>query len=290
MKYQHYYTRKYATSYPHSFDADDLAHFGEIVGGGEGTFAMEDAIEGDLPVPCAVLRHDVDHNLDHAIEFATWEADNGFRSSYYLLHTAWYWVDDVKSMLAGARRLQELGHEVGLHQDAVAEAYRLGHREAMDGSAVPFALAPAADLVRVALDTLRQGGIKVSGTATHGTPLWYDPAIKLTNSLLWSGGYTAADFDLLYEDAYHIHQRQNAQYISDNHGKWTAPLALSDTKQTHILTHPGHWYLSCPFHVPEPQVARRPPRAVVLPRPRALRQPKVPKVLRKPQSLRKIKE
>ena len=39
------------------------------------------------------LRHDVDNEIDSSVAFAQWEADRGYRSTYYILHSAPYWQD-----------------------------------------------------------------------------------------------------------------------------------------------------------------------------------------------------
>jgi hypothetical protein len=37
------------------------------------------------------LRHDVDNVIEPAVRFAAWEAERGYRSTYFILHTAPYW-------------------------------------------------------------------------------------------------------------------------------------------------------------------------------------------------------
>src|SRR5205085_4117064 len=63
------------------------------------------------------LRHDVDSRLDSALELAGVEHDRGLRATYFVLHTAPYW-DDAE-LVPKLRGLQELGHEVGFHNDLV---------------------------------------------------------------------------------------------------------------------------------------------------------------------------
>jgi hypothetical protein len=49
------------------------------------------------------LRHDVDNVIEPAVEFAAWEAERGYRSTYFILHTAPYWKD--KSLLVRSLEL-----------------------------------------------------------------------------------------------------------------------------------------------------------------------------------------
>src|SRR5437016_12309970 len=65
---------------------------------------------GDL-----ALRHDVDSRLDSALRLARLEHERGLRATYFVLHTAPYW--DRDDLVARVRDLQELGHEVGFHND-----------------------------------------------------------------------------------------------------------------------------------------------------------------------------
>ena len=67
------------------------------------------------------VRHDIDSRLDHAVEFARFEADLGVRATYYLLHTAPYWTENPKGVQNAARTIEKLGHQVGLHNDAVSQ-------------------------------------------------------------------------------------------------------------------------------------------------------------------------
>lgn len=63
-----------------------------------------------------LLRHDVDKDLDHALELAEYEAKNGISSHYFLLHTASYFDYSV-SFKAKIKYLDSLGCGIGLHND-----------------------------------------------------------------------------------------------------------------------------------------------------------------------------
>jgi hypothetical protein len=216
--------------YPHAFGLDDLEAFDAFLGQASAVVPMRSATRKAI-----ALRHDVDHNLDHALLFAEWEAERGYRATYFVLHTAWYYAEpDLSEKL---HRLEELGHEVGLHHDAMAEAWRRGFQGAVDGSVLPIGNSTAAaEIVREELDRLRGFGLDIVGTSAHGSELW--KSYGVTNAFLWADGYVPADFGLEYE-AYHLHR--NAHYISDNRAEWSSPLTL--TPNTQILTHPCHWAL-----------------------------------------------
>src|ERR687883_1068854 len=190
--------------------------------------------EGDL-----ALRHDVDSRLESALELARLEAARGLRATYFVLHTAPYWEEP--ELLPRLRRLQELGHEVGFHNDLLT-AWRV---EGAD---------PRAVLER-ALERLRGGGIDVVGTAAHGSPWCH--RLGFHNNYVFAGwdepvpGFPAievpqklepADFGLDYE-AYHV---PRDAYFSDSSfvdGRRAHPadLDLRPAQRTIVLVHPCHW-------------------------------------------------
>ena len=65
-----------------------------------------------------ILRHDVDFSLDYALELAKKEAQNGIRSTYFvLLHSFFYNPFDEKNS-SNIKKITKLGHEIGLHYDS----------------------------------------------------------------------------------------------------------------------------------------------------------------------------
>lgn len=70
--------------------------------------------------PTALIRHDVDVSLDHAIRLAEREADWGVSATYHVMIDSPFY--DVRSgrSIASIRAIADMGHEVGLHYDAVA--------------------------------------------------------------------------------------------------------------------------------------------------------------------------
>lgn len=233
MRYLRVSSGQFRDDYPHSFTAADFTAFGAFLDSVGAVMPIRDGLDGR---PGVLLRHDIDHNIDHAVAFAEWEASRGFHASFYVLHTSWYYADEAM-LRRGMERLVELGHEVGFHQDAVAEAYRRGFKSPLDGSVLPIGdCAAAADIVYEELERLRGFGFDIVGSATHGTGLWATDHV--TNSFLWGAGYRPEDFGLRYE-AYFLHRF--SPYISDNRGKWSSPFVDPGEGQLHILTHPCHW-------------------------------------------------
>ena len=69
---------------------------------------------------CVILRHDIDNSLPQALRLAEIEAEEGVKSTWFvLLRTDFYNPASAASQKA-LRRIRELGHEIGLHFDEMA--------------------------------------------------------------------------------------------------------------------------------------------------------------------------
>jgi hypothetical protein len=245
-----------------TFGTDDLAELVELiarVGPGLSIAEARDRPRGTGRV--VALRHDVDHDLANAVAFGRAEVALGLRSSYYLLHTDWYYRAPgaealSKELLDAADELVAMGHEVGLHNNAITAA-----------------LASGTDPVLVLereLECLRRHGFDVVGTVAHGDPLCRKgsyvnseifvecPRPKLgapdrTVVVADDAGRTSAscrlrpvpmaDLGLEYEAGFIGHDL----YLSDTGGRWSRP--LDDIRRRigagvtmfQVLTHPVWW-------------------------------------------------
>jgi hypothetical protein len=120
---------------------------------------------GDRPEEILVIRHDIDHDIENAVTMARWEADHGIRTTYCVLHTAWYYARTSagrvtarsEEMVEACLEIQAMGHEINLHNNLIVTALRTG--------ADPY------DLLAEELDFLRSRGLDVRGTSTHGDSL-----------------------------------------------------------------------------------------------------------------------
>ena len=219
---------------------------------------------------CA-LRHDVDYDLDVALEMAYWEHEVGARATYYLLPTAAYWGDE--RLADKCLQLQDYGHEVGLHVNAMAQ-WASGETDDPERTLMDQ------------LDTLRQAGITVTGMAAHGDRRCYehnisnywcfrdlksqDPAAEEDGrtaegpysqreqgrNLRYPKGHVALRPDGrryhlwsipmdalgIEYDAWHT---QFDQYFSDSGGSWTRTADPADFERGdnrwQVLIHPIHW-------------------------------------------------
>ena len=100
------------------------------------------------------IRHDVDHDIEKALQIADFERNHGISSTYFLLHTAKYFQDN-KLLRKSCDRLTRLGHSIGFHNNALTEWF-LHSR-------------PISFTVNNALNVLRYNGHQIDFTASHGS-------------------------------------------------------------------------------------------------------------------------
>jgi hypothetical protein len=247
------------------FTPADLQEFGEFFSTALEVVPMREVLAGNRHPQVIGLRHDVDNHiyaLDTAVELARWEAEHGWHSTYFLLHTARYWKSG--RWKAAAETIALLGHEIGLHVDALAYALKFG--------------GDPHEMVQQALSDLRGAGHTVTGVVGHGNPLCHQVLFANDeqfvecvrsdmgerNRELYYRGRTLrieprplADFGLEYEsirlrmyegDDGIWRTRPNQVYNTDSGGQWYYPFeetvdafrSLTDG-QLHLLVHPDHW-------------------------------------------------
>jgi len=216
------------------------------------------------------LRHDVDHDLDIALEMSFWEKEMGFRATYFLLHTAEYW--NQEKFLDKALQIQDFGHEVGLHLNAITEWLR-------------GEISDPLKRIRDVLELLRSAGLRVQGVSCHGDRLCYeknfinywlfselrpeDPAQIETG--LNAEGIRAVENEpwITYPNSHTLTRKDGRElplwsvsmervglayealhvpfdsYFTDSHGGWERspdPLDRDLTTGRHqVLIHPIHW-------------------------------------------------
>jgi len=78
---------------------------------------FRDFASGNPADPFVIVRHDVDYSPAAALRLAEQEAERGLFATYFLLVGTRYYNLLAPEHARFARRLVELGHEVGLHYD-----------------------------------------------------------------------------------------------------------------------------------------------------------------------------
>lgn len=232
--------------------ADDLADLDKrLLSRAHAVVAVRDMVAGCRDRDVVVMRHDVDNGtgaLEAAVSMAQWEADRGYRSSYYLLHTAAYWrdgrLDDAALTIAAC------GHEIGIHTNAIADALRTGD--------------DPDEILLAAIAQLRELGLQIVGTVGHGDQLCRKDEANFNNAdqfveckrqaveperTLTHDGVTVKlrprpldYFGLRYEAAFSILPTRG-HYNTDSNGRWLYPFddTVADFETSRAGAAGGGW-------------------------------------------------
>lgn len=230
------------------FQQDDLAELDELLDRALAVVTMRAIAKGVKSRLVVGLRHDVDNRVEPAVAMAEWEAERGYHSTYYVLHTAPYWHDEFL-LRRSLERIAELGHEVGIHSNAVVQSFLTG-------------LEPGF-ILSAAIAQLRSYGFDIRGSVAHGDPLCYgdDGKVRFVNDELFSecarpsmgepdrliGSVRMqprplAEFGLDYD----ANWLPRGNYLSDSGGRWSQPFedvaeGFPFRGQLHMLIHPDWW-------------------------------------------------
>lgn len=235
------------------------------------TVTISDLWRNPLNSGLCGLRHDVDHNLDLALEMAYLEHQKGFRTTYFVLPGTDYWEND-SWFIDKCLQLQDYGHEVGLHINSLVE-WVVGETDDINIS------------LSKQLAKLRDFGVNVRGIAAHGDKRCYlenvsnywcfqelkpnepfanengrtaegpyemdtTPRLKYPKSDqvtrqdgsifdLWSISLLSHDLD------YHAWHVNTDAYFTDSGGRWLRSLdplsAERNDDSWQVLIHPEHW-------------------------------------------------
>ena len=240
-----------------------LDHLGQTV-------TLADYAIENSSVPMIALRHDVDHDIDIALEMAYWEHRQGCRSTYFVLHSAAYWQDPL--FIEKCLQIQDFGHEIGLHVNLLAEWW-LGVIGDVDTRLDEL------------LKPLRARGVNVTGIAAHGDKscyvgnfinYWCFSELRPDNPMLKESGLSAegvpsanARFQVKYPESgelvrqdgeslalwkysmrdhglsYHATHLAGDGYFTDSGGRWErSPDPLEENLRSgryQVLMHPIYW-------------------------------------------------
>ena len=209
------------------------------------------------------LRHDIDIDLDVAFKFSQVESDLGFRSTYFVLHSAPYYLANSNNMAVHTdniipilKKMQNERHfEIGWHNDLVTLQ-------------VIYNINPVTFLHNE-LNWLRSNGLNIYGTAAHGST--YCKTYHYMNFYFFEectypivpnrennitvpkdGKYITllkgklGDFDLQYEAYFLNNNKAFSDAIITNGIRWNIGMLDLDQLQAGdraiILLHPIHWH------------------------------------------------
>jgi hypothetical protein len=209
------------------------------------------------------LRHDVDLDLNLAYKFSETESSLGVRSTYFILHTAPYYLAEKNNMRVHSsaiipilKDMQDNRHfEIGWHNDLVTLQ-------------AVYNIDPVSFLHNE-LAWLRSNGLIIKGTASHGSPYCYtykylnyyffdecdSPAVgqfintyslPLTTGIVPMKKGKLSDFNLNYEAYFLNFNKAFSDATVTNNIRWN--IGMLDLNQLHpgdrvsILIHPIHWH------------------------------------------------
>lgn len=209
------------------------------------------------------LRHDIDNDLNVAYKFSQVEYSLGYRSTYFILHTAPYYLKDSGNMSVHSdkiipilKKMQNERHfEIGWHNDLVTL------QVVYDINPVTF--------LHNELHWLRANGLKIYGTAAHGSSYcksyhymnFYffeecsNPVVpnRENNVTVPYGGKSInlikanlSDFDLKYEAYFLNNNKAYSDATITNGIRWNIGMLnlnqLQAGDRVIILLHPIHWH------------------------------------------------
>lgn len=235
---------------PHSpFQPDDLTDLDDLLlDKAIAVSSMRQVYEGQTWRRVIGMRHDVDNVIEPAVDFARWESERGYRSTYYILHTAPYWKN--KPLLRESlEQIAGYGHEIGIHNNALSVAVDTG--------------ADPRQVLASAICELRDYGFDIRSTVAHGDALCYDRSgkVRFVNDEMFDccsrpglgdpdrtvAGVTLNPVPLsIFDLDFDANWLPRNRYLSDSGGRWSSPFEETAGEfpfdgQLHMLVHPDWW-------------------------------------------------
>jgi len=228
------------------FTRHDLDGLDALLTRATAVVSMQEIHDGAADYRIIGMRHDVDNAIEPAVAMAAWEAERGYRSTYFILHTAPYWRDK-RLLTRSLEMIADCGHEIGFHVNAIARAIEHG--------------GDPLNIAQDAVDELRSYGYPVRGVVAHGDPLCSEHRFVNDEIFIESArpGYGVPD--RVIADRVRLEPVPRADlgfdydsvwlprtfYLSDSGGGWSRPFDDVDAEfpdpdgQLHMLVHPDWW-------------------------------------------------
>lgn len=189
----------------------------------QGGYAFTDYHDYQAHPRCVILRHDIDNSLPQALRLAELEAEEGVKSTWFvLLRTDFYNPASAASQQA-LRRIRSLGHELGLHFDEMAYSSERGIGT--------YASSSTEELIRHEASILADiCGCPITAVSMHR------PSKATLEADLRIPGMVNSYGQTFFHDF---------KYLSDSRRRWREPvediIRGGEYDRLHILTH-AFWY------------------------------------------------
>lgn len=178
-----------------------------------------------------LIRHDVDLDPWTALEMAKIENKYGLKATYYFLHSAKYYKKKISETLDIAKEIQNLDHEIGLHNNLIADYFKYG-------------IEPEKNLTKI-LSELRSSGLKIYGSASHGSKIIRDLNSQLQHNDIFYTNY------LIFKELFQEKMERNYEYSKLSNPRYNdvflklPHLSMMDFKlyyETYFVK--NHYYIS----------------------------------------------
>lgn len=184
-------------------------------------YAISDYHDYSCSKKVAILRHDVDNDLKKALRFAELEAEEGVKSTYFVLVTSDFYNLMSKESEQTLKKIIKYGHEIGLHFDEVR--YGLSE-DTWDEAHIAKLIINESKLLEKICEE------KVTTVSMHR------PSKKTLNSNLHIPGMI---------NSYGFEFFEQFKYVSDSRMHWREDVEeiinSGNFDKIHILTH-AFWY------------------------------------------------
>lgn len=168
---------------------------------------------------CVILRHDIDYDINKAVQMAALERDGGVTATYFVLLTSDFY-NVFSGKIAGAlRQIRSCGHAIGLHFDEM-------RYPELEGD----------------LDSLRQKILDEAALLSTAV------GSKVDVVSMHRPGRAVLDADFTIPGMINSYGRvyfRYFKYLSDSRRRWREPVeeivASGQFQRLHILTH-AFWY------------------------------------------------
>ncbi|WFU66921.1 MULTISPECIES: formyltransferase family protein [Bradyrhizobium] len=171
--------------------------------------------------PHVIWRHDVDISMNRAVRLAEIENQEGVVATYFINPRSCFYSIFEPETEVMLRRIQSLGHEIGLHFDASAYVTKTWTADALNA---------AVRREQALLETLLQSPIRALS--------WHNP--DQSNLLDFQDDEIAG-----LSNAYSGALRRDYVYCSDSNGYWRfkpmGEVIAAGHERLHLLTHPDWW-------------------------------------------------
>ena len=166
-----------------------------------------------------ILRHDIDTDIEKAVEMAAREKNAGVASTYFVLLTSGLYNVFSKEAYSGLQKIMDMGHTIGLHFDEARYPECEGDHETLIKH-----ICKESDILSDAI------GTKIDIVSMHR------PSKGLLEADISIPGIINSYSSLFFSDF---------KYLSDSRRRWREPVEeiidSGEYERLHILTH-AFWY------------------------------------------------